>query len=178
VSSALSGITSSLSISQSNSTSSISIPSDLTPAEEAEVQSILGQLASGSITAAQAQAEISAVTSSAQTQTQSTQGQGTQGTQPHHHHHHGKPPDGADGTSPAQTLATALDLTSDQQSQIASIVQTAQQNGTDPATVLSQIDSVLTPEQQQKLAQLLSPTYSSVGTNSTGSQPPLFSTTA
>lgn len=178
MSSGLSGITSSLAIAQSTSSNSISIPADLTPSEEAEVSSILGQLASGSITAAQAQAEISAMTSGSQTQTQSTQGQGAQATQTHHHHHHSKAADGTDGTSQAQTLASALDLTSDQQSQIASIVQTAQQNNTDPATVLSQIDSILTPEQQQKLAQLLSPTYSSVGTNGTGSQPPLFSTTA
>jgi Spy/CpxP family protein refolding chaperone len=177
VSSGLSGITSSLSIAQSTSSSSISIPSDLTPSEEAEVSSILGQLASGAITPAQAQAEISAMTSSSQTETQSTQGQGAQATQPHHHHH-SKGADGSDGTSQAQTLASSLDLTSDQESQIASIVQTAQQNNTDPATVLSQIDSILTPDQQQKLAQLLSPTYSSVGTNGTGSQPPLFSTTA
>ncbi|MGH7715289.1 MAG: hypothetical protein ACREML_04750 [Vulcanimicrobiaceae bacterium] len=166
MSSALSGITSSLSIAQSNSSSSISIPSDLTPAQDAEVQSILAQLASGSITAAQAQAEISAMTSSGQTQAQGTQGQAAQGAQPHHHHH-GKASDAADGSSQGQTLASALNLTSDQQSQIASIVQTAQQNGTDPATVLSQIDSVLTPDQQQKLAQLLSPTYSSAGTNGT-----------
>ena len=174
MSSALNGITSSLAISQSESSSSIAIPSNLTPAQEAEVQSILGQLASGSITAAQAQSEISALSSS----TQSGQGaQGSQGTHVHHGHH-GEHADAAGGSSQAQTLASALDLTSDQQTQIASIVQSAQQSNASPTTVLSQIESVLTPEQQQKLAQLLSPTYSAVGTSDTGSQPPLFSTTA
>jgi Spy/CpxP family protein refolding chaperone len=171
VSSALNGITSSLASSQQEASSSISIPTDLTPAQESEVQSILGQLASGSITSAQAQSEISAIAS------------GTAGSQDTsgahvHHGHHGKHAGEADGASQAQTLASALDLTTDQQSQIASIVQTAQKSQASPASVLSQIESVLTPEQQQKLAQLLSPTYSSVGTNSTGSQPPLFSTTA
>ena len=172
MSSALTGITSSLASSQSESSGSISIPTDLTPAQDAEVQSILGQLASGSITAAQAQSEISAISSS------SSQSAGAQGAQHTHHGHHGKHADGADGASQAQTLSSALGLTTDQESQIASIVQSAQKSNTDPASVLSQIDAVLTPEQQQKLAQLLSPTYSSVGTNSTGSQPPLFSTTA
>lgn len=171
MSSALSGITSSLASSQSDATSSISIPSDLTPAQEAEVQSILGQLASGSITSAQAQSEISALASGTQNN-QSTQS--TQGPHPHHGHH-GKHADGAGAQG--QTLASALDLTADQQSQIGSLVQSAQQNNTPPSTLLSQIESVLTPDQQQKLAQLLSPTYSSAGT-STGSQPPLFSTTA
>lgn len=173
MSSALTGITSSLA-SQSASTASISIPTDLTPAQDAEVQSILGQLASGSITAAQAQSEISAISSSS-SGTQSSGG--AQGTQPTHHGHHGKHAGEADGASKAQTLSSALGLTSDQESQIASIVQSAQQSNAEPSTVLSQIDAVLTPQQQQKLAQLLTPTYSSVGTG-TGSQPPLFSTTA
>ncbi len=175
MSSALNGITSSLASSQSEASSSISIPSDLTPAQDAEVQSILGQLASGSITAAQAQSEISAISSSSP-QSTGTQGSGgTQGTQHTHHGHHGEH---ADGASQSQTLSSALGLTTDQESQIASIVQSAQQSNAEPSSVLSQIEAILTPQQQQKLAQLLSPTYSSVGTNGTGSQPPLFSTTA
>jgi len=169
VSSALTGITSSLASSQSEASSSISIPSDLTPAQDAEVQSILGQLASGSITAAQAQSEISAISSSGSQNSGGTQG--ASGTHVHHAHH-------GEHAGKAQTLSSALGLTTDQESQIASIVQSAQQNNAEPSSVLSQIEAVLTPEQQQKLAQLLSPTYSSVGTNSTGSQPPLFSTTA
>jgi Spy/CpxP family protein refolding chaperone len=174
VSSALTGITSSLASSQSEASASISIPTDLSPAQDAEVQSILGQLASGSITAAQAQSEISAISSSSSSMQSSG---GTQGTQPTHHGHHGKHAGGADGASKPQTLSSALGLTSAQETQIASIVQSAQQSNAEPSTVLSQIDAVLTPEQQQKLAQLLSPTYSSVGVG-TGSQPPLFSTTA
>lgn len=169
MSSALTGITSSLASSQSEASSSISIPSDLTPAQDAEVQSILGQLASGSITAAQAQSEISAISSSGSQNSGGTQG--ASGTHVHHGHH-------GEHAGKAQTLSSALGLTSDQESQIASIVQSAQQSNAEPSSVLSQIEAVLTPEQQQKLAQLLSPTYSSVGTNSTGSQPPLFSTTA
>ena len=169
MSSALTGITSSLASSQSEASSSISIPSDLTPAQDAEVQSILGQLASGSITAAQAQSEISAISSSGSQNSGGTQG--ASGTHVHHAHH-------GEHAGKAQTLSSALGLTTDQESQIASIVQSAQQNNAEPSSVLSQIEAVLTPEQQQKLAQLLSPTYSSVGTNSTGSQPPLFSTTA
>ncbi len=172
MSSALTGITSSLATSQSAS-ASISIPTDLSPAQDAEVQSILGQLASGSITAAQAQSEISAISSSSG---QSSGTQGASGTQVHHGHH-GDHSGKADGASKAQTLSSALGLTSDQESQIASIVQSAQQSNAEPSTVLSQIEGILTPGQQQKLAQLLSPTYSSVGTG-TGSQPPLFSTTA
>lgn len=172
MSSALSGITSSLATSQSEASSSISIPSNLSPAQESEVASILTQLASGAITAAEAQSEISALSSG-------TQGsQGASAGAHAHHAHHGKHSDAADGASQAQTLASALDLTADQQTQIASIIQSAQQNQASPSSVLSQIQGVLTPDQQQKLAQLLSPTYSSVGTNSTGSQPPLFSTTA
>jgi len=174
VSSALTGITSSLASSQSDSSASISIPTDLSPAQDAEVQSILGQLASGSITAAQAQSEISAISSSSGQNSGSTQG--ASGTHPHHGHH-GEHAGKADGTSQAQTLTSALGLTSTQESQIASIVQSAQQSNAEPTTVLSQIEGVLTPDQQQKLAQLLAPTYSSVGTG-TGSQPPLFSTTA
>jgi Spy/CpxP family protein refolding chaperone len=134
----------------------------------------LGQLASGSITAAQAQSEISAISSSSGQNSGSTQG--ASGTHPHHGHH-GEHAGKADGTSQAQTLTSALGLTSTQESQIASIVQSAQQSNAEPTTVLSQIEGVLTPDQQQKLAQLLAPTYSSVGTG-TGSQPPLFSTTA
>ncbi|MGA3037491.1 MAG: hypothetical protein ABSE64_08370 [Vulcanimicrobiaceae bacterium] len=174
MSSALTGITSSLASSQSDSSASISIPTDLSPAQDAEVQSILGQLASGSITAAQAQSEISAISSSSGQNSGSTQG--ASGTHPHHGHH-GEHAGKADGTSQAQTLTSALGLTSTQESQIASIVQSAQQSNAEPTTVLSQIEGVLTPDQQQKLAQLLAPTYSSVGTG-TGSQPPLFSTTA
>jgi hypothetical protein len=175
VSSALTGITSSLATSQSDSSASISIPTDLSPAQDAEVQSILGQLASGSITAAQAQSEISAISSSVG-QSGSSGTQGASGTQPHHGHH-GDHAGKAEGASQAQTLSSALGLSSTQESQIASIVQSAQQSNAEPTTVLSQIEGVLTPDQQQKLAQLLAPTYSSVGTG-TGSQPPLFSTTA
>jgi Spy/CpxP family protein refolding chaperone len=174
VSSALTGITSSLATSQSENSASISIPTNLTPAQDAEVQSILGQLASGSITAAQAESEISAISSSGGQSSSGTQG--AAGTHPHHGHH-GEHAAKADGASGAQTLTSALGLTSTQESQIASIVQSAQQSNAEPTTVLSQIEGVLTPEQQQKLAQLLAPTYSSVGTG-TGSQPPLFSTTA
>ncbi|HTX02391.1 MAG TPA: hypothetical protein VMD07_01820 [Candidatus Acidoferrales bacterium] len=176
MSSALTGITSSASLAstQTESTGSISIPTDLTPAQDAEVQSILGQLASGAITAAQAQSEISAISSSSSGSSGTQNSGGTGATQPTHHGHHGKH---GDGTGQAQTLTSALGLTSTQESQIASIVQSAQQTNADPSDVLSQIDAVLTPEQQQKLAQLLTPTYSSGGTG-TGSQPPLFSTTA
>ena len=156
MSSAIGGVGSAVSQSQQDSTS-ISIPADLTPAQEAQVAQILGELSSGSITAAQAQAQISAISGSQQ----------QPAPPPHHGHHH-----------EMGTLSSALNLTSDQESQIASIIQGAQGNASSPQSVLSQIDAVLTPAQQQKLAQLLSPTYSSSGTQSSGGQPSLFTTTA
>lgn len=171
MSSSLSGISSLATQSLTTDAGSISIPANLTPAQSAEVEQILGQLASGSITAAQAASEIAGIASQGTSQSSSGPTSGVH----HGHHHHA---DATNDAASGQTLSSALGLSTDQESQIASIVQSAQQNGTEPATVLTQIEGVLTPEQQQKLAQLLSPTYSSIGTNATGSGPPLFSTTA
>lgn len=135
---------------------SVSIPSDLTPAQEEQVDEILGELSSGSITAAQAQADIASLGGSQQSGAQS----------------------GAGSDTSVATLSSTLGLTNDQESQIASIIQNAQNDGTSPSGVLSLIENVLSPAQQQKLAQILSPTYSSSGTQSTGGGPPLFNTTA
>lgn len=155
--------------SQSNaaaSLSALSLPANLTPQQQGQLQQILQEVQSGAITPAQAQAEISAIVS-AQSQQTSQSGSQASSTQHHHGHHH-----------QSQTLASALNLTTDQQSQIASIIQSAQKNGDSSSNVLSQIENVLTPTQQQQLAQLLSPTYSSTGNYASGSQPPLVSTTA
>lgn len=180
MSSGLGGISSSLSTqSQSDQSASISIPANLTPQQEAQVQQILSELASGAITPAQAQGEIASILTPQQQTTLQNSLQSAGGSHHAHHGHHGKHADSTDGTSPQpQTLSAALNLTTDQESEIASIIQQAQTNGSTPAAVLSQIEGVLTPSQQQQLAQMLSPTYSSVGTTGNGSQPPLFSTTA
>jgi Spy/CpxP family protein refolding chaperone len=69
----------------------------------------------------------------------------------HHHHHHG----GGSGSQSNDPLA-ALQLTSDQQNQIATILQSSQSSSTSPADVLAQIDNVLTPDQQQQLVALFS----------------------
>jgi len=69
----------------------------------------------------------------------------------HHHHHHGG------GDSQSNSLLSQLDLSSTQQSQISSILQSAQGSGTTASSILSQIDNVLTPAQQQQLVSLLSP---------------------
>lgn len=135
--------------SQTDQNQSVAIPAGLTPAQEAQVAEVLGELSSGSITPAEAEAEIASIAAPEQ-QSNSTQ----------------------------STLSSALDLTSKQESQISSIIQNAQKNGASPNDVLSQIEGVLTPTQQQKLAQLLSPTYSSTGMQTKAGQPPLFRTIA
>lgn len=73
----------------------------------------------------------------------------------HHHHHHG-------GDSASSNPLSQLDLTSAQQTQIGQILQTAQTNGSSSSDVISQIDNVLTPAQQQQLVSLFS-AYTSSG---------------
>ena len=74
----------------------------------------------------------------------------------HHHHHHGG------SSTDASNLLSQLDLTSDQQSQVSQILQAAQTNGTASSDVLSQIDNVLTPDQQKQLTSLFA-SYTSSG---------------
>jgi Spy/CpxP family protein refolding chaperone len=88
----------------------------------------------------------------------------------HHHHHHG-------GESGANSLLSQLDLSSTQQSQITSILQSAQSSGTSASGVLGQIDNVLTPAQQQQLVALLSPNGTSA-TSSTGTPSLVINTNA
>jgi Spy/CpxP family protein refolding chaperone len=73
----------------------------------------------------------------------------------HNHHHHGSD---SSSTNPL----SQLDLTSGQQAQINQILQTAQTNGGSSSDVISQIDNVLTPAQQQQLVSLFS-AYTSSG---------------
>ena len=131
----------------------LSLPSGLSAADYGQAEEILEEAESGSISTAQAQAELASLLSG-QTQSTSTSvsSSNAQGSQQ------------ATGTQ-SETLAAALDLSPEQQSQIASILKSAQQNGSTPQDVLSQIDGILTPSQQQTLANLQN-------------QPPLFSTTA
>lgn len=139
----------------------LSIPSGLSPAELGAAEQILAEAASGTITTAQAQAQLAALTSS---QSQSTPQGSSQVTGAHHHGRHHEGSEETQGTQ-SQTLASVLNLSSEQQSEITSILKKAQSNGSTPEDVLSQITSVLTPAQQQTLANF-------------GSQPPLFTTTA
>lgn len=69
----------------------------------------------------------------------------------HHHHHHS-----SGGDSSSNSVLSQLDLSNTQQTQIGSILQSAQAGGTTPSNVLSQINSILTPAQQQQLVSLLS----------------------
>jgi hypothetical protein len=178
VSGSLSGI-GSTSSTQVDQAASIGLPANLTPAQSAQVEQILGELASGAITASQAQGEIAGIV--AQQQGSSGASAGATGGTQHAHHHHGHTNatgETEDGTSTGQTLSALLDLTPEQESAITSMISGAQKNGTSASDLITQIEGLLNPTQQQKLSQLLSPTYSSVGTSDTGSRPPLFSTTA
>jgi hypothetical protein len=140
----------------------LSLPSGLTPAQLGQAEQILEQAASGTISTAQAQAELAALTDS---QSQATSQGGTQVSGTHHHHgHHHEASSDASGSA-SETLASVLNLSTQQQSEITSILQAAQKNGSSPSDVQAQINGVLTPAQQQQLANL-------------NDQPPVFTTTA
>ena len=91
-------------------------------------------------------------------------------THAHHHHHH------AGGSSESTNLLSQLNLTSAQQTQVDSILQTAQQSGSS-TNVLSQIADVLTPAQQTQLTALLS-SYTSTGATAPAHQPITVNTSA
>lgn len=80
----------------------------------------------------------------------------------HHHHHSG---DASSSDASSSNPLAQLDLTSTQQTQIDQILQTAQNGSTSSSDVLSQIEGVLTPDQQQQLVSLFS-SYTSSGTTS------------
>jgi Spy/CpxP family protein refolding chaperone len=63
------------------------------------------------------------------------------------------PQSGSPGTSSTNDPLSNLSLTDDQKSQIDTILQTAQADGTSQADVLTQIDAVLTPSQQSAFLQ-------------------------
>jgi Spy/CpxP family protein refolding chaperone len=90
----------------------------------------------------------------------------------HHHHHHG-----GGGESGANSLLSQLNLSSTQQSQVSSILQSAQASGSTPSDVLSQINNVLTPAQQQQLVSLLSGSGAS-GSAASGTQSLVVNTNA
>ena len=87
------------------------------------------------------------------------------------HAHRPRDSDGdADGSSASTNPLAGLNLSSTQQRQIGQILQSAQTNGTSPADVIKQIDSVLTTSQQQQLASLFA-AYTSAGAGGTTGSP-------
>lgn len=141
---------------------------NLTPTQQQQLQQIFSQNSGTQQSPSQVIDQIEAVLTPQQQQTLQNDLQ----TLHSHHHHHG-------GSSSSDPLAQ-LNLTSTQQSQISQILQSAKASGTSSSDVLTQIENVLTPSQQQQLASLFSSYTSSGSTGSTGSpsQPYVINTTA
>lgn len=140
---------------------------NLTSQQQQQLQQIFGQARSNGSTPAQVQSQVDAVLTPQQQQTFQSDAQQLKSQHHGHHHHAGSGSSGASGNS--SSLLSQLDLTSDQQTQIGQLVQSAQSNGTSPSDLLSQIDDVLTTSQQSQLNSLLSsPTYSSTGGTTAG----------
>jgi Spy/CpxP family protein refolding chaperone len=143
---------------------------DLTAQQQQQFQQIFGNVRNGTLSPSQAQDQINAILTP--TQQQTLQNDLQQMRARHHHRHNGG------GESATNPLAQ-LDLTSDQQGPIAQLVQTAQADGTAPSDLVSQIDNVLTPSQQQKLANLLaSAAYTSTGASTSSTTPVILNTNA
>lgn len=123
---------------------------NLSADQQQQISSILSDAQSQGLSPSQVQSQINSVL----TPTQQQQLQ-TDVSQLKAHHHHGGHGGHGDQDQTA-SLAQQLNLTSSQESQIQQLLQTAQQNGTAPSDLLSQIDGVLTTDQQTQLATLLS----------------------
>lgn len=138
---------------------------DLTTQQQQQVQQIFGQVQSGSLTPSQAQSQIQSLLSPQQQQTLQTD------KSAHHGRHHA----GDSSSSSSSDPLSMLDLTSSQQSQIGQIINEGQANGSSTSDVLSQIDGVLTANQQQQLVSLFSSSaaYTSTGA-STGTTTPSY----
>lgn len=120
---------------------------NLSADQQQQISSILATAQSQGLSPSQVQSQINSVL----TPTQQQQLQ-TDISQLKAHHHHG----GHNDQDQTTSLAQQLNLSSSQESQIQQLLQTAQQNGTSPGDLLSQIDGVLTTDQQTQLAALLS----------------------
>jgi Spy/CpxP family protein refolding chaperone len=141
---------------------------NLTAQQQQQIQQIFSQNPqSGSQTPTQLFQAVDAVLTPQQQQTLKTD---LETLSAHHHHHH-------HSDSSSNSLLSQLDLSSSQQSQINQILQTAQAAGTTPSNVLSQIDNVLTPTQQQQLVSLLS-ANNPTGSTATSTQPLVVNTNA
>ena len=141
---------------------------NLTAQQQQQIQQIFSQNSnSGTQTPTQLFSQVESVLTPQQQQTL----QSDLETLKSHHHHHD------DGSANSSNPLSQLDLTSSQQSQISQILQSAQTNGTSSNGVLSQIDNVLTPSQQQQLASLFA-SYTSTGSTPPNSQPVAVNTSA
>jgi Spy/CpxP family protein refolding chaperone len=129
---------------------------DLTADQQKQIASILSDAQSKNLSPSQVQSQINAVLTPTQQQQLQTDVQALQAR-----HHHGA---GHGDQSQTNSLANQLGLSSDQETQIQQLVQSAQKNGTSSSDLLSQINAVLTPDQQNQLAAILSGSaYSSTG---------------
>ncbi len=149
---------------------------NLTTDQQNQVSGILAAAKNQGLSVSAVTSQIDQVLTPAQQQTFQSDLQQVQSHKGgHHHHHHG----GSSAAGESSNLLGQLDLTGDQQNQIASILQNAQANGSSPSDVLSQIDNVLTESQQTQLANLLSTgAYSSSGDTTTNTLPYLINTNA
>lgn len=151
---------------------------NLSSSQENQIDSIFSTAKSQGLSRSDVQSQVNAVLTPAQQQTLQTDVQQLKAEHHGHHHHHGS---GSESSSSQGSggLLSQLDLTSDQQSQITSLLQNAQTNGTSPTNLLSSITNVLTNDQQQQLTDFFEPlTYSPTGSSSTATQPYLLNTSA
>jgi Spy/CpxP family protein refolding chaperone len=114
---------------------------DLTSSQQSQIASILQSAQSQGLSFDQVNAKISAVLTTSQQATFASDLQNL------------PPPPGAQNSSSTNDLLANLNLTTDQESQIESILKDAQTNGTSQADVLAQIEGVLTPAQQTAFLQ-------------------------
>jgi Spy/CpxP family protein refolding chaperone len=126
---------------------------DLTEDQRTQIRSIFKTAKTDGSTQAQIQQQIFAILTPTQQTTlqndiaaQTTSSQSADPAPP-------PPPPGLQGSSSGSDPLSNLGLTSDQKSQIDTILENAQTNGTSQSDVLAQIDAVLTPTQQSAFLQ-------------------------
>jgi Spy/CpxP family protein refolding chaperone len=114
---------------------------DLTSSQQSQISSILQNGQSQGLTIDQINSQIDAVLTTSQQSTFATDLANLPS------------PPGTQGSSSSNDPLSNLGLTSDQKSQIDTILENAQTNGTSQSDVLAQIDAVLTPTQQSAFLQ-------------------------
>jgi Spy/CpxP family protein refolding chaperone len=134
---------------------------NLTTTQQQQIAQVDQDLQNGTITPDLAQSQLTSILTPQQQQTLQTDIQNLQAAHQHHSRHHH-----SSGSALSQ-----LGLTSDQQSQISQIIQSAQTEGTSPNDVLSQIEKALTPAQQQQLISEFSATVAPGQTSTATSLP-------